>query len=1259
MANITYINSTDLDKWADSISSRSELPTLIRDLIFSTMDKGAIQKIDFPSGDDSQKPGFDGYLRTSEDNQFVPKGESVWELSCSKGVNKKANRDYSKRTEENSEEFRMKTIYVFATLRKWDKKDDWVKEKIIEDQWKSIKVVDGGDIENWLQIAKPIHLKYSIKIGKHPEGVVNIEDYVKDWENLFEKEVPIDLFLVSRDDEIVNFKEWLFKGDCPLSIRAETVKEAELFSVSALRRIDKTKEHDIFQRSFYVTEDQTLLELSEFKEELILICSGVSSEAISRADRNGHRVILPVSCNHRINLSQQHIELPKLPFDDTSMRLREAGFEEKQSRDLAILLRRSYPAFLRNLSKIPEDKPSWANLENSDILLPLIFVQQLEEYNEKDRELIEELTKKSFSEVISQLTRLKGEEDSPVQNIGDIWYLTSKYDCWHEFEEYFTSEKRQYFLEKALNIFSKYDKKFDLPLENRWASALYINEKTASIGIYKGMADTLCMMRTFFKEHERINETQEIKTIIDQILEAAIQDWRLWATLDPILPILAETSPDSFLSILDTGLKKHKIVFDKLFLEWKNPLFGGSYHNGILWGIERLAWFPEHLSFTTILLGKIIRFYGDLKLSNQPLESLHNIFFPMLPQTTANEEVRLAAIDLLRQRYSDIAWKLMINLLPKYQGFIKLNVKPKWSKLELHQNHTYEDISGFMELIYVRLIEDARNENSRWVDLIGSITTLPISIQAQVINELNQLDVRQINSIERKEILSAIRGCISTQNSYPDFPGKLSSDKVEALLNIYEQFQPNDLVERYYWLFGKNVHLLEGITKDWRQNERRIKEKQIAALKEIAEVEGVDGIIRFGNEIERAYLAGYFLNEIELFSELDLFPMIHYLESDKYSLVELSNGFLRSKLITDDAWGKKVLEKYRQDWSESLISKFLLCFPPNGETWKLLNEFDEDILSAYWSEIEVSRMRNFTQNDFMKAIDNLTKCDRPYSSGILIIENLELITENNLIIVDEVLSHCLNISPEKDSTYYSFKDLLIKLCSILYEQRYLEERLLFFEWNLLPLSEIDIFVPRTLHKHLNERPEYFVELVCNAYKSKSGSARELSEEFQYIAKHSHMLIESYRGIPKRSEQYDSEYVKEWVDKTRQGLAENDRVEVGEILLGQMLSGSPVDKDGCWPHGSIRELLDQYSTDELDRGFLIGVINSRGGTSRSTTEGGAQEKEIVNKFTEYRGCLVSQWPRLATIIDKIIEHYQSEAVSHDLRAELRKDLVAYF
>jgi hypothetical protein len=66
------------------------------------------------------------------------------------------------------------------------------------------------------------------------------------------------------------------------------------------------------------------------------------------------------------------------------------------------------------------------------------------------------------------------------------------------------------------------------------------------------------------------------------------------------------------------------------------------------------------------------------KLSNRPLSSLRNIFSILLPQTAADINTRLKVIDTIRAKEPEIAWRLLIELLPKIQSIGQYTLKPRW-----------------------------------------------------------------------------------------------------------------------------------------------------------------------------------------------------------------------------------------------------------------------------------------------------------------------------------------------------------------------------------------------------------------------------------------------------------------------------------------------------------------------------------------------------------------------------------------------------
>ncbi len=83
MPDLTLINATDLNLWANRNTASSSLPQLLRRLVTTTT-KG-LNFISLRAGEGTSIGGWDGRLHVTEGNTFVPEGKSVWEL----GTNQK------------------------------------------------------------------------------------------------------------------------------------------------------------------------------------------------------------------------------------------------------------------------------------------------------------------------------------------------------------------------------------------------------------------------------------------------------------------------------------------------------------------------------------------------------------------------------------------------------------------------------------------------------------------------------------------------------------------------------------------------------------------------------------------------------------------------------------------------------------------------------------------------------------------------------------------------------------------------------------------------------------------------------------------------------------------------------------------------------------------------------------------------------------------------------------------------------------------
>ena len=77
--------------------------------------------------------------------------------------------------------------------------------------------------------------------------------------------------------------------------------------------------------------------------------------------------------------------------------------------------------------------------------------------------------------------------------------------------------------------------------------------------------------------------------------------------------------------------------------------------------------------------------------------------------------------------------------------------------------------------------------------------------------------------------------------------------------------------------------------------------------------------------------------------------------------------------------------------------------------------------------------------------------------------------------------------------------------------------------------------------------------------------------------------------------------------------------------------------------------------QFDDGFLIGVRNSRGWTSRTIGAGGAPERELARQYREHGETVRFNFPKTGKLLKKLEEIYEWDADREDRRAEKERDL----
>ena len=791
MIHATLVTATDLNRWAATrLDAQATLPQLVRRLVRESVVR--VERLQFRAHEGVLFSGWDGIVQVEVGNAFVPDGTSGWEMGNNKGIKGKADDDYRTRSEDPLGLEPAHTTFVFVTPRRWRDKDKWVREKRQEKRWKDVRAYDADDLETWLEDTPAVHIWFSRVAGQRPAGVIDLSGYWEEWSGVTQPSLSPELVIAGRQDTVARIQRWLSSERSALEIQGETLDEAVAFFAAALHQMPEEEHEWLFARSLVVEDPTVWRQLTTVVTPLILIPTFVDHSMVPHAATAGHHVLIPLGRNEPA--LEGAVQIPRIRRETARKALEGIGLTGERAEALATLARRSLAALRRKLSSTPAVlTPMWAKPQTARALLSVMLAGRWNGHHPADREAIARLAGREYAEVSEILLGWTHEADPPVRRVGDTWMVVSNEDAWSLLASYLTRDDLERFETVVLDVLGAVNPRYELPPGQRWAAALYGKTPSHSSHLCEGLADTLALMGASSELYPLGDSGtgQEWATRIVHRLFERTRDWPLWASLSGRLQSLAEAAPEEFLDAVEQGLAGEPSVLISLFTDAGHHLMESSPHTGLLWGLEVLAWSPEYLGRAALLLAKLARLDPGGKLANRPKESLQKIFLCWHHGTAATLEQRLRVLDTLRKREPQVAWSLLMNLLPNRIRTTSTTAEPQWRawRPEDRPPVAYGELFRAAKEIAERLLTDIGTDGGRWHDLIKALDDLPQAEFEAVVARLRALGPRAFSATDRLKVWAGLRDVISRHLEFPDADWALPRERVERLRRILHTLQ--------------------------------------------------------------------------------------------------------------------------------------------------------------------------------------------------------------------------------------------------------------------------------------------------------------------------------------------------------------------------------------------------------------------------------------------------------------------------------------
>jgi hypothetical protein len=1251
----SLIDAGDLIAWADRRSSEEDLPKVLRWLIQGSPLE--LHQLAFRSGEGVNLRGWDGLVDASNITAWVPAGKSGWELGTGRDVKGKAESDYEKRTSEPEGISPADSTFVFVTPRRWAGKDEWAQAKRSERVWKYVRAYDADDLEQWLDAEPAVHARVTRLLGRDPAGARDLVTSWDSWSSETDPALPAALFTAGRDRQVEEILQWLRREPSATAVVAESQDEAIGFIAASLIQLPEPELTAVETRTLVVQSEGAWNDLLERNPAPMILIPTFNPSGAFSAVRAGHRVIVPVGRD--AVLSDDGIRLPRLNRLAARAELIAGGLPEPQAEELADLARRGLVLLRRRLSLNPtRERPAWALPPSVAELIPIVLAGSWQQDSGGDRDILSRLTGREYGELEDSLMRWANDADPPVKQDGQLWFVTSREDSWELTRQFVTAEHLRRLKDCSVEVLGDIDPSLDLEPNQRWAAGAFGKTPRWSGALRRGLADALALLATRPGDValQGAGTGQAYSdSVVRIVLDKANSEpsGHLWASLEGLLPQLAEASPGQFLDAVDRGLSDGplQLIFDPA--QEDAPL-GWPTHTGLLWALEALAWSPEYLSLAADSLARLEELDPGGRWANRPIRSLRQIFLGWDPNTTASLDQRLSCLDRLRANSPAVAWTLMLGLLPNMTEASVSTYRPRWRDWGPTEERkiTDPDWGAQTKEVARRLVDDVGKDSARWVVLIGALDQLTVTGLDSALQRLHELEISELGADGQSKVVDALRTAIHRHSKFADADWSLPRTHLERLKAELQRLEPSDVVERSAWLFNYPVRMPGRSSASFEDEQAAVNEAQDDALRVIFAANGISGIWSLAEQCEALEVIGYKLASIV--GNLDS-TMISTLDADAQVRVRVATGYFRAKFESDGwDWAEGHLAA-ADKWPSARAARFLTALSRDSKAFDWADRLGGAIRQEYWRTVNVLWPED--ANDRIRASRMLLGAERASAALEQINGCIHGETADPGLDSELIMNALEQATPGTGHNQIEMFIYYAKNCFI-----YLEatagvdrRRLARLEWRYLPLFEFRNWVPRILHEELGRSPEFFVDVVSMVYRSDDEREENPPNEETYArARVGDQLLRSWRRPPLSGNGSASGTLAGWVASVRELLRSRGLLHIGDMCIGHVLRYVPEDSDGSWPTLEVRNVIESTRSQQLEEGIELEVLNSHGQTTRALGVGGVQERSLAKRYGDYGRLVVSGWPRTGRMLARIAEAFEDRARREDETAAVEQD-----
>ena len=880
------------------------------------------------------------------------------------------------------------------------------------------------------------------------------------------------------------------------------------------------------------------------------------------------------------------------------------------------------------------------SIKHSRYLAKIILIGGWQDNNQSDKDAVSKILNIDYNEWLNIATEILDSNDRQLVCENGFWKLDNRIELWKIYGKHIFDSDIDTFKDIILSVLNEAIKSFETIIEYQDTISIYAIDSTFSTTLKKKISEGLAILGCYPEMCIHILQSK-ISTICSLIIRELLLDatWKNWGGLNDLLPTLAEASPRAFLDAVNKAISINPCPFDELFSLESQESLGCNYLVGLLWALEALAWDPHYLFTVCDILADLSSRYPKGHLENHPFNSLVTILLPWWPQTLASTEEQRNVVQSLLREWPDVAWKLLLKLIPQSYQISSNNYRPRWRRLisDGWEERVTKDNYTFQTLFYAELaVIEAGKKSHRLSDLIDHMDNFPEEILEKSLRLLCSQIVQELPEEQKFIVWEHFINFINRNKCYTNEKYAKQSDMLVYMEQIAQQIAPQNNFYLLKHIFSVNNYRKYN-SSNWEKQQNELKTSKIDAIKTLFQKSGIESVIQFYDTVKHPIEVGDCLGFIDD-SSIDIMLLPEWLNKEDEKSIDFVHGFILSRYVQK---GWKWCESLDiTTWREEQKSRFLALLPFKKEIRCHISEFLPNKEDKYWNIVSV---KFYVNDDFYEVVDKLILYKRPYAA----IRYLYMIYKSKFLIDTKQCVEALLLAIHSEEIVFSNDQYcIIELIKYIQNDKSVcNDDICKIEFAYISLfNRYNETIPKNIVYKISYDPDFFCYILRLVYKPESDCNSEITEKEKNVAQNAFNLLEMWNIIPgmqQNSDIFNGAELDKWINRVKEICASTGHLKIALFIIGKVLIYAPEDPNGLWMHHAIANVLNARENGDMREGYKISKINACGVHTVDPT--GAYEREIAKQFHIKADEIEnSGYNRIAIMMRDLANYYDREA-----------------